>query len=172
MAAGDVRAGAEFVRRHERKVYGIALAVTANRATAEDVAQEAFLRAWRHAAVFDPRRASVAAWLATITRNLAVDALRLQRAVPAEPADAVWGTLPSREPAPEARGVQADAVERVRAALAAIPAEQRRALVGSTLYGRSAGEIAEAEGIALGTAKSRIRLGLAKVRDLVGGEEH
>ncbi len=68
--------------------------------------------------------------------------------------------------------MQADAVERVRAALAAIPAEQRRALVGSTLYGRSAGEIAEAEGIALGTAKSRIRLGLAKVRDLVGGEEH
>jgi RNA polymerase sigma-70 factor (ECF subfamily) len=48
MAAGDVRAGAEFVRRHERKVYGIALAVTANRATAEDVAQEAFLAGHDH----------------------------------------------------------------------------------------------------------------------------
>ncbi len=170
MASGDERAGAAFVHRHERRVFGIALAITANRSTAEDVAQESFLRAWRHAAVFDPRRASATAWLSTITRNLAIDALRLRRAVPVDPADAVWLELGNSEPAPEARAVHSDAVDRVRAALLAVPVDQRRALVRSAFYGQSAAEIAEAESIALGTAKSRIRLGLAKVRDLLGGE--
>lgn len=168
MAAGDEDAGAAFVRRHERKVYGIAVAVTMDRSTAEDVAQEAFLRAWRHAAVFDPRRAPAAAWLSTITRNLAIDALRLRRATPVDPDDAVWLDLGVDERAPDAQAVHADAVDRVRGALRTVPVEQRRALVRSAFYGQSASEIAAAEGIALGTAKSRVRLGLARVRDAVG----
>ena len=75
MSAGDDRAAEVFVQRHERRVFGIALAITADRVTAEDVAQEAFVRAWRHAAVFDPLRASAISWLSTITRNLAIDTL-------------------------------------------------------------------------------------------------
>src|SRR6185437_14485024 len=162
-----------FVRRHQRRVFGIALSITMDRATAEDVAQEALLRAWRHAAVFDPRRAAVTSWLATITRNLAIDALRLRRAAPAGPDDAVWLGLaggPGGGPAPEAAAVQAEAVDRVRTALQSVPVEQRRALIRSAYYGQSAAEIAAAEGIALGTAKSRVRLGLARVRDALGGE--
>jgi len=171
MAAGDEGAGAAFVRRHQRRVFGIALAITMDRGTAEDVAQEALLRAWRHAAVFDPRRAAVTSWLATITRNLSIDALRVRRAVPAGPDDAVWlglqDGLPS-EPTPETAAVHADAIGRVRAALQSVPVEQRRALVRSAFYGQSAAEIAAAEDIALGTAKSRVRLGLARVRDTLG----
>ena len=171
MASGDERAGDAFVRRHERRVFGIAMAITMNRATAEDVAQEAFLRAWRHAAVFDARRAAATSWLSTITHNLAIDALRLQRALPIDPNDAVWQEIDSSERAPDAQAVHTDAVDRVRAAMQAIPEDQRRALVRSAFYGQSASEIAEAEAIALGTAKSRIRLGLSKVRDLLSGEE-
>lgn len=171
MAAGDEQAGAVFVRRHQRRVYGIALAITANHATAEDVAQEAFLRTWRHAAVFDPRRAPATSWLSTITRNLAIDALRLQRAVPIDPDNAVWLELGSDESAPEAMAMWGNAVDRVRMALRSVPVEQRRAVVRAAFYGQSASEIALAEGIALGTAKSRVRLGLAKVREQLGGTE-
>lgn len=171
MAAGDEGAGAAFVRRQERRVFGIALAITMDRSTAQDVAQEALLRAWRHAAVFDPRRASATSWLSAITRNLAIDALRLLRATPADPEDVVWLRLRADGPAPEDQAVQADLVGRVRAALQAVPTEQRRALVRSAYYGQSAVEIAEAEGIALGTAKSRIRLGLARVRQILAAEE-
>ena len=58
MAAGDQDAAARFVRRHQRKVYGLAVSITGNGATAEDVAQEAFTRGWRHAGSYDARRAS------------------------------------------------------------------------------------------------------------------
>jgi RNA polymerase sigma factor (sigma-70 family) len=171
IAAGDHRAAEAFVRRHERRVFGIALAITADRATAEDVAQEAFVRVWRHAAVFDPRRATATSWLSTITRNLAIDALRLRRAAPVDPNDAIWFQADDQTAGPEARGERADVMDRVRAALRSVPVDQRRALVRSAFYGQSASEIAELEGIPLGTAKSRVRLGLARVRDILDGEE-
>jgi RNA polymerase sigma factor (sigma-70 family) len=171
MAAGDERAASAFVQRHERRVFGIAMAITANRATAEEVAQEAFLRAWRHATVFDPRRAPATSWLSTITRNLAIDALRLRRAIPIDPDDAVWLVLDTDGKTPEAHAEHAVAIDRVRAALRALPVDQRRALVRSAFYGQSATEIASAEAIPVGTAKSRIRLGLSKVREILDGEE-
>jgi RNA polymerase sigma factor (sigma-70 family) len=177
MAAGDQRAGAAFVARHERRVFGIALAITMNRATAEDVAQEALIRAWRHAAVFDPQRSTASTWLSTITRNLAIDALRIQRSVPVDPGDAVWLCAEGgREQgvgqgAPEARAVHADAIDRVRIALLSVPEDQRRALIRSAFYGQSASEIAAAENVPLGTAKGRVRLALGRVRDLLGGDE-
>jgi RNA polymerase sigma factor (sigma-70 family) len=171
MAAGDERAAAAFVQRHQRRVFGIALAVTADRSTAEDVAQEAFLRAWRHAAVFDPTRAPATSWISTITRNLAIDALRLRRAIPIDPDDSVWLETDTDQKTPEAHAEHSVAVDRVRAALRAVPVDQRRALLRSAFYGQSATEIATAEAIPVGTAKSRIRLGLSKVREILGGEE-
>ena len=153
----------------ERRVFGIALAITMDRATAEDVAQEAFLRAWRHAAVFDPRRAAA-------TRGC-------------PPSPATWPSTPSGFDGPVpvgperrrlARGGQrregprrpgrAGRRRRSGTGGAAVhPREQRRALVRSAFYGQSASEIAAAEAIPLGTAKSRIRLGLAKVRHRSAG---
>jgi RNA polymerase sigma factor (sigma-70 family) len=170
MAGGDEQAGRVFVERHQRRVYGIALVITHDGATAADVAQEAFLRAWRHASVFDGRRADATRWLSTITRRLAIDALRLRRAVPIEPDDAVWNSASVGESVEEA-GVRAHELARVRNALELLSPDQRRALVLSAFYGRSAAEIAEEEAIPIGTAKSRIRLGLAKVRDALQGEE-
>jgi RNA polymerase sigma-70 factor (ECF subfamily) len=170
MAGGDEQAGRVFVERHQRRVYGIAFVMTHDQATAADVAQEAFLRAWRHASVFDGRRADATRWLSTITRRLAIDALRLRRAVPVEPDDAVWNSISVGESVEDA-GVRAHELARVRRALEHLSPDQRRALVLSAFYGRSAAEIADEEAIPIGTAKSRIRLGLAKVRDALQGEE-
>lgn len=167
MAAGDERAADVFVRRHQRRVFGIALAIVVDRTAAEDVAQEAFVRAWRHAAVFDIRRGSATTWLDTVTRHLAIDHVRLRRADPVDPDDVVWRRH-SATPAtsgPAARAEVADEVDRLRLALDELPVEQARALVRSGVLGQSATEIATAEGIPLGTAKSRIRLGLTRVRD-------
>jgi RNA polymerase sigma factor (sigma-70 family) len=75
MAAGDAQAAAAFVRRYQARVYGLALTVVGLPAVAEEVAQEAFVRAWRFAGGYDPRRGAVATWLLTITRNAAVDVL-------------------------------------------------------------------------------------------------
>jgi RNA polymerase sigma-70 factor (ECF subfamily) len=165
MANHDERAGHAFVRRHERRLFGIAISIVNDRTIAEDVAQEAFIRVWRHAAIFDPRRSSVITWMSTITRNLAIDALRLRRAYPADPDDVVWMGMVSDMNPLEERAVRNDEMARARAVIRALPVDQRRALMRSAFYGQSAREVAEAEQIPLGTAKSRIRLGLSKVRD-------
>jgi RNA polymerase sigma-70 factor (ECF subfamily) len=164
MAAGDRDAATAFVRRFQRRVFGLALSVLDDPALAEEVAQEAFARAWRHAPVFDPRRATVATWLLTITRNLAIDALRMRRAEPVDPAWLVRIPLAAPEASVEDRAAAGDDAARVRTALAALPAEQRRALVLAAYGGRTAKEISAIEAIPLGTAKTRIRAALAKLR--------
>src|SRR6516165_4795468 len=87
MAVGEQAAAVTFVRRYQRRVFGLAYSMTGDTGVAEDVSQEALLRAWKHAPVFDPRRGSVASWVLTITRNLAIDSLRMRRAVPTDPDD-------------------------------------------------------------------------------------
>jgi RNA polymerase sigma-70 factor (ECF subfamily) len=165
MANGDEQAAVLFVRRYQRRAYGLARSLTGDGAMAEDIAEEALVRAWRHAQVFDPRRGSVASWVLTITRNLAIDALRVRRAVPVEPTELLLllGEDRRSEDAFATPGVNAV----VRRALRTLAPEQQRALVLAALYGHTAQEVAEQEGIPLGTAKSRIRAGLAKLRVVI-----
>jgi RNA polymerase sigma factor (sigma-70 family) len=165
MAVGDEQAAVSFVRRYQRKIFGLALSMVGDPTLAEDIAQEAFLRVWKHAPVFDRRRGSVATWALTITRNLAVDFLRLRRAVCTDPSDELWAGLASTGEAPEELAELAEARSRISEALAAIPAEQSRALVLSAVLGYSASEISRLEGIPLGTAKTRVRRGLMKLRE-------
>ncbi len=164
MAHGDESSAVAFVRRYQRRAYGLAYSMLGDPAAAEEVAQEALIRAWRHAPVFDARRGSVATWLLTITRNLAIDALRLRRATPTDPDDLVAMGLVVQDRGPEEWAVVGDATPGVRAALATLPHEQRRALVLAAVYGRTAAEISESEAIPLGTAKTRIRAAMAKMR--------
>jgi len=166
MAVGDQRAGVAFVRRYQGRVYGLAVSMVGDAALAQDVAQEAFLRVWRHAVVFDRRRAAVSTWVLTITRNLAVDALRLRRPVVTDPSDLFWAGLAARGPLTEERAEQADTRERVAAALSALPAQQGRAVVLAAVYGYTASEVSSLEGVPLGTAKTRIRRGLQKLREM------
>jgi RNA polymerase sigma-70 factor (ECF subfamily) len=173
MAAGDGEAAHALVRRHQRRVVGLAVTIVGDLDAAEDVAQEAFTRVWRHAANYDPRKASVLTWLLTITRNLAIDATRMRRAIVVDP-DALVGlddeTMIVRND-PAERAVGRTEVDRLRAALADIPNEQRHALVLAGILGLTAAEIAEREGIPLGTAKTRIRSAMRKLRvELSAGE--
>lgn len=162
LAAGDERAAATLVRRYQARVFGLARTMLGDPEAAEEVAQEAFLRAWRHAGAFDHRRGRVDTWLLSITRNLAIDRLRLRRADPIDPAKLEGMELllmragSGEETSDQLRGLTAS--------LAELPPEQRRALVLAALYGYTAAEIGEIEGAPLGTTKSRIRSALLKLR--------
>jgi RNA polymerase sigma factor (sigma-70 family) len=163
---GDPEAGRLFIRRFQSRVFGLALTILRDRAQAEDIAQEAFLRAWKHGSSYDPRRGTVAAWMARITRNLAIDALRLRRAEVMEP-DALAALSPPSEITVEDAAVTSDTAAAVRRAMRSLPEEQSRALMLAAFYGRTAEEISRSEAIPLGTAKTRIRLGLRRVRALL-----
>jgi len=170
VATGDRDAALAFVRRFQRLVYGCALAIVGDHGRAEDVAQEAFVRAWRHAAVYDPRRGSVATWLLAITRNLAIDSLRVERVRPADLVGVVDLRLVDPSAGPAELADRGSEVERAMSALRALPDEQRRAVVLASIYGRTAAEISELERIPLGTAKTRIRSGLLRLRDTLAPE--
>ena len=163
LALGDEAAAVAFVRRFERRVFGLAVSVTRDRGLAEDVSQETFLRAWKAAGTYDIRRGSVLTWLLTITRNLAIDAVRARRATPTD--DAVLDNLIAttlRDPSGDV-DQQLDAAQSVQH-LRELPPEQARAVVLAVVGGNTAQQVADHEGIPLGTAKTRIRTGLLRMR--------
>ena len=164
VALDDPDAATAFVRRFQRRVYGLAFTVTADRDLAADVAQGAFERAWRHAASYDGRRASVATWLLTITRNLAIDAMRVRRPAPIDPEEVAALLPPALVRDPGDAAADGDHLARVRVALHNLPPEQRRAVLMATVMCRSSTEIAAVEGIPIPTAKHRIQAGLRKLR--------
>jgi RNA polymerase sigma-70 factor (ECF subfamily) len=164
LAGGDREATTAFVRRFQARVYGMALSVVGDPALAEDVSQEAFIRAWRHAANYDSRRAAVPTWLLAITRNLAIDTIRLRRAEPMEPNAIVALQLETTDAAPPDAAAQHEDADRLRRAIAELPGDQRRALVLAAIRGLTAQEISDAESIPLGTAKTRIRAAMTKLR--------
>ena len=164
MAAGDTDAATRLVRRHQQRAFGLAMGILGDAGRAEDVAQEAFVRAWRHADAFDPRRGSALGWLLTIVRNAALDVLRAERCRPSEVLDVFLAGLTAAGEAPEDQVVQGLEIDRVRAALADLPIGQRRAVVLATYGGRTAREVGEIDAVPLGTAKTRIRDGLRQLR--------
>jgi len=172
MAAGDPDAATAFVERFQRRVYGLALTIVGEARGAEDAAQEAFLRAWRHAAAYDARRGSVATWLLTITRNASIDLVRVRRPVATAPETLVALDERDWSADPAERGVVADDARRLHAALLRLSEEQRRAVMLAGLYGYTAREVAEIDGIPLGTAKTRIRTALIRLREMLVQEEH
>lgn len=163
MALGDHKAGAVFVRRHQRAVYGLAVTMCRDARLAEDLAQQTFERVWRHAGSYDARRGSAEVWMLTITRRLCIDVFRTKRSVPIDPADIAL-MLP-----PSSGSVEDTAVARVdvfglRSAIASLPDEQRRVLLLASIGGHTTAEIADMEQIPLGTAKTRLRTALLRLR--------
>lgn len=134
---------------------------------AEDVAQDALLAVWRKAQLYDPQRATASAWIYSITRNLRIDRLRRERraklfelyeaAAPAEAPERPDGALDTAQD--EAR---------VRAALRELPEEQVRVVQLSFFEGRAHGDIAKLLDLPLGTVKSRLRLAMSRLRNLLG----
>lgn len=168
LGSGDPDAAAAFVERFQRRVFGLTMAILGDRQAAEEAAQEAFVRAWRHAAAYDPRRGTVVAWLLTIARNVALNLLPARRSYPVDP-EVLLGMQEAR-PAPtrEGGGQLAPVSEPVRAALLRLPKEQRRALVLAVFYGYTARDVSELDGTPLGTVKTRIRAALTRLRSELG----
>jgi RNA polymerase sigma factor (sigma-70 family) len=166
LGSGDHEAAAAFLRRFQGRVYGLALTMLRDPDLAEEVAQETFVRAWRHAATYDARRGRVSTWLLAIARNAAIDRVRLRSATPMDP-EVISSEL---ELADEAAMLDLPERERVRQAVGALPDDQRRALVLAMYAGRTALEISELDGVPLGTVKTRIRAAMLKLRQTLGVE--
>lgn len=167
VALDERDAAAVFVRRFQRRVFGLAVTVTGDVSLADDIAQITFERAWRHAGTYDARRASVTTWLLTITRNLAIDAMRVRRSVPFDPSTISQMLPVSADLDPQQSAIDTDQLGRLGTELAILPVELRRAVLLATVASRTALEISEIEGIPLGTAKTRIRTGLRRLRTAV-----
>jgi RNA polymerase sigma-70 factor, ECF subfamily len=134
--------------------------------TAEDIAQEALVMVWRKAAYYDARRASASAWVYTIARNLRVDRLRRDKLAALYAHEAqIEADEPRRPDEPLHTAEQA---EIVAAAIRQLPEEQVRVLKLSFFEDRAHGEIAAMLDLPLGTVKSRLRLALARLRNLLG----
>jgi RNA polymerase sigma-70 factor, ECF subfamily len=175
VADGDVGAFRELYARHARDVF-VLTAHLVGRGAAEEVVQDVFVAVWRRADRFDPARGSFGAWLAGIARHRALDELqRRRRAAAAVAVEALLAEAVAAGPGPDEVALRDERRERVLRALAAVPPEQRRALVLAYFGGLSQREIAERLGWPLGTVKKRVRLGLDKLRaslaEEVGVEE-
>lgn len=161
---GDGEVARVFVRRFQSRVYGLALTMTRDRTAAEEVAQDTFLRAWRYAASYDPRRGSVSTWLLRIARNVALDHLRRSQRrvdrVPADPAEAI-ADIPGDADVVSPLGDLATVADGVRS----LPPDQRDTLMAAVYRGMTAAEISRAWDVPLGTVKTRLRLALAKLRE-------
>ncbi|WP_324653496.1 RNA polymerase sigma factor [Georgenia sp. H159] len=165
---GDAVVSAAFIRRFQGAVLGLALSITRDPRAAEDVCQEVFLRAWRAADTYDVRRASVLTWLLTITRNAAIDAVRARRSTPTtdDVLDELLRDTLATAPDLAETAVHRVETERAIARLRRVSPEQARAVVLAVLGGCTAAEVAEREGVPVGTAKTRIRTGLRRLREL------
>ncbi|MCW5687215.1 MAG: sigma-70 family RNA polymerase sigma factor [Pseudolabrys sp.] len=135
-------------------------------ALADELAQEALLAVWRKAETFDGARATAATWIFTIARNLRTDRFRKEwRDVPA--GDDLPDTI-DETAAPDETLSDAERGERIRQALRQLPPEQIKVIELSFFEDQPHAEIAQTLGIPLGTVKSRIRIAMAKLRDIVG----
>jgi RNA polymerase sigma-70 factor (ECF subfamily) len=152
---------------HERGVHNAAMRILGDPAQAQDVVQDVFLRIWRRPAAFDARRGELGSYLRLMARSRALDLWREGQAAgrASDRLKIVVATdAPRDEELPEASAAQGATREDVREALRTLPEAQREALVLAYWGGLTATQIAEREQVPLGTAKSRIRLGLARLR--------
>jgi len=157
--AGEQDALAELYDRYSSVVYGVALRVLQDAAAAEDIVQDIFLQLWRKPDAFDSSRGSLVAWLAVIARHRAIDRLRQRRPETDIEEVIIAGRTDLRDETERAL-----VIEKVRAALGEMNADQRKALELAYFQGLTHSEIAEKTGEPLGTIKTRIRSGLQTLR--------
>lgn len=168
VARGDESALGELYDRVGRVAYGLALRVLRDERLAEDAVQEGFLAVWRTAASFRAERAKASTWILTLVHRRAVDLVRREERRRAEPLPDEVQMRPGQaaEPTEEAAWLRYER-ERVQVALAKLPDTQREALELAYYGGYSQSELAERLGVPLGTIKSRMFAGLARLRELL-----
>lgn len=167
LADGDAKALGVLWDRHARPVYSLALRMLRDRGWAEEIAQDVFVRLWSNPRMYDAARGDLRRWLLTVTHHAAVDGLRGRRGTAVvrdagpeglefvsqrgeDPADSAWKSLRA---------------ESVRAAILDLPSAQREVMELVYFDGLTQAEAAQRTGQPLGTVKSRVRMGLRKLRD-------
>jgi RNA polymerase sigma factor (sigma-70 family) len=170
--AGDAHAFARLYDRYDRACFHLVrrLLGGAYADAAEDLCQETWIAVSRNAASFDPKRASFAAWLFTIARHKTFDHFRRQKVAILATAQDEAAMVPDPQPSPLEQVQSRQRAEEIVAAVEALPLEQRGAFVMFADGGLSLEEIAEVTGVAVETAKSRLRYARAKLRQSLASE--
>jgi RNA polymerase sigma-70 factor (ECF subfamily) len=166
VARGHESALAELYDRVGRVAYGLAYRILRDEALAEDAVQEGFLALWRTAGGFIPERAKASTWVLTLVHRRAVDVVRREERRQAEPLGEEAAGAEATERTEEAAWLRFER-ERVQSALKQLPDVQREALELAYYGGFSQSELAERLGVPLGTIKSRMFAGLARLRELL-----
>lgn len=167
MAQKQEWALATLYDRYANVLYSLALKILSESAPAQDVVHEAFLTAWRKAAVYSESRGNVATWLVVLCRNLAIDQYRAKMRLASRRVEFEAATeyLFSMEDDPAAAAVAADDIRQLREALIKLPSEQKQVIEMAYFQGMSQSEIAAATQTPLGTVKTRTRQALLKLRE-------
>jgi RNA polymerase sigma-70 factor, ECF subfamily len=175
MAAQDSRALETLYERHARIVFSFALRIVGDPASAEEIVQEAFFRSWQQATRFTEGRGTYVTWLLSITHNLAIDEIRKRQRRPqrADSADPVLLLTNLNDPglSVEDRAMQGSWRDEIETALKAIPDAQREPIELAYFSGLTQREIADQLGEPLGTIKTRMRLGMRKLRETLEQRE-
>ena len=169
MATGDRHAFSDFYDLYAPLAYGLVMRIVREPADAADVLQEVFWEAWQNAASYDPARGSPEAWIVTRARSRAIDRVRsIRRRTETFVAPVDEGQIPSREdPRADVSSAVADRMV-VETALSRLPEPQREVITLAYYDGLTQTEIADRLKQPLGTVKTRLRLGLERLREVMG----
>jgi RNA polymerase sigma-70 factor (ECF subfamily) len=169
-ASRDPGAADALYQRFAGRIFGLGLVMLGNDAAAQDLVQDTFVKLWRNAERYDRSRGKLETWVLLMARSLAIDAIR-RRVLEARtvehldrPSEADQG------PGPDERVATLDLTDRARHAMSSLPPEQRAALELAYLGGKTSAEISDLEGIPVGTAKTRIRAALLRLRELLAAD--
>jgi len=163
VARGNKSAFAQLYGLTQAKLLGVAMRILRDRALAEDVLQESYLKVWRHASSYDPAIASPMTWMATIVRHGAIDTLR-KRQIEASAGDDAMSALPSNDPDPVDEMHLARLRPKALAAFAALPEDKRRLIMLAYLRDRSRHDLSIRLGIPANTVKTHLRRALLELR--------
>lgn len=164
LADGDRGALEEVYRLTNVKLFGICLRILGDTKEAEDALQDVYLNLWRNAGRYQSGRASPISWLATLARNRAIDRLRRGKVRAASVPEEAAADLADPVPLAEDQLIDAERTSRVHRCLEALEDKQRGPIRSAFFDGRSYRELAEQDDVPLGTMKSWIRRGLAKLK--------
>lgn len=174
-AEGDARALEVLYDRYNRVVFSFALRIVQDAQIAEELLQEVFFRAWRQGGTFRASKGAFLTWLLSITHNMAIDEVRKRRRRPqrsdSDDPELVLASMPDLGPSVEDEVWLGTLRERINRALDTLPQAQREAIELAYFRGMTQREIAETLGEPLGTIKTRMRLGMHKLRDQLEGSE-
>ena len=174
IAQSQEQALAQLYDRYHRLIFSLALAIVNDRATAEEITLDVFMRVWQKAGTYRAEQAKVSTWLTYIARHHAIDVLR-RRAARVDHSAIHWeestSHVESSEPDPQESAELSLRRERIRAALAKLPPEQKQALILAYFDGYTQSQIAKLLAQPLGTIKTRLRLAMQKLREFLSQEQ-